>query len=293
MPPDLPLSQSGHTPLEVARRCAQEAARIVMERWGKPQDVRAKGRGNIVTAADLASERAIQAILVAEYPDHSILSEETAGGWVEGQGSRVRGAVTRDPWPLTPGGSGGGWMWVVDPLDGTRNYLSGIPLFCINIALCYDEEPLLGLTYEPVRGEEFRAQQGGGVFLNDRPIHASTKESVMASVLAIDMGYDDARAARALSLVRELWPGMQSVRIIGSAALGLAYAACGRFDLFAHHMLYPWDIAAGILLVREAGGAITDRDGGPVSVRSEGVIAGAPGAHADFLRLAAGRAWRG
>ncbi len=79
----------------------------------------------------------------------------------------------------------------------------------------------------------------------------------MASVLAVDMGYDDGRAARALSLVRELWPGMQSVRIIGSAALGLAYAACGRFDLFVHHMLYPWDIAAGILLVREAGGAIT------------------------------------
>jgi fructose-1,6-bisphosphatase/inositol monophosphatase family enzyme len=184
-------------------------------------------------------------------------------------------------------------MWVVDPLDGTRNYLSGIPLFCINIALCHDEEPLLGLTYEPIRGEEFRAQRGEGAFLNDRPIRASIKESVMASVLALDMGYDDARAARALSLVRELWPGMQSVRIIGSAALGLAYAACGRFDLFVHHMLYPWDIAAGILLVREAGGAITDRDGGPVSIRSEGVIAGAPGAHADLLRLAAGRAWRG
>jgi fructose-1,6-bisphosphatase/inositol monophosphatase family enzyme len=133
---------------------------------------------------------------------------------------------------------------------------------------------------------------GAGAFLNDRPIRASTKESVMASVLAVDMGYDDARAARALSLVGELWPGMQSLRVIGSAALGLAYAACGRFDLFVHHMLYPWDIAAGILLVREAGGAITDRDGGPIGIRSEGVIAGAPGAHADFLRLAEGRNWR-
>jgi fructose-1,6-bisphosphatase/inositol monophosphatase family enzyme len=269
MAPDLPLARSGRTPLEVARRCAHEAARIVMEGLGKEQEVRAKGRGNLVTAADLASERAIQAILAAEYPDHSILSEETA--------TTARGE---------------GWMWVVDPLDGTRNYLSGIPLFCINIALCHNEEPLLGLTFEPVRGEEFRAQLGEGAFLNDRPIRASTKESVMASVLAIDMGYDDARAARALSLVGELWPGMQSVRIIGSAALGLAYAACGRFDLFVHHMLYPWDIAPGILLVREAGGVITDRDGGPVSIRSEGVIAGASGAHADFLRLAAGREWR-
>ena len=269
MPPDLPLSRSGRTAPEVARRCAQEGARIVMEGLGKAQDVRAKGRGNIVTAADLASERAIQEILAVEYPDHSVLSEETA-------------ATARSE----------GWTWVVDPLDGTRNYLSGIPMFCINIALCHNAEPLLGLTFEPVRGEEFFALSGGGAFLNERPIRASTKESVMASVLAIDMGYDDARAGRALSLVRELWPGMQSLRVIGSAALGLAYAACGRFDLFVHHMLYPWDVAAGMLLVREAGGAITDRDGGPVGIRSEGVIAGAPGAHADFLRLAAGRVWR-
>jgi len=269
MPPDLPLSRSGRTAPEVARRCAQEGARIVMEGLGKAQDVRAKGRGNIVTAADLASERAIQEILAVEYPDHSVLSEETA-------------ATARSE----------GWTWVVDPLDGTRNYLSGIPMFCINIALCHNGEPLLGMTFEPVRGEEFFALSGAGAFLNERPIRASTKESVMASVLAIDMGYDDARAGRALSLVRELWPGMQSLRVIGSAALGLAYAACGRFDLFVHHMLYPWDVAAGMLLVREAGGAITDRDGGPVGIRSEGVIAGAPGAHADFLRLAAGREWR-
>jgi len=269
MAPDLPLSRSGRTPLEVARRCAQEGARIVMEGLGQEQEVRAKGRGNLVTAADLASERAIHAILGDEYPDHSILSEETA-------------TTARSE----------GWMWVVDPLDGTRNYLSAIPMFCVNIALCHNEEPLLALTFEPVRGEEFSAQRGEGAFLNDRPIRASTKESVMASVLAVDMGYDDERAARALSLVGELWPGMQSLRVIGSAALGLAYAACGRFDLFVHHMLYPWDIAPGILLVREAGGAITDRDGGPVGIRSEGVIAGAPGAHADFRRLAGGRNWR-
>ena len=269
MAPDLPLSRSGRTPLEVARRCAQEAARIVLDGLGKTQDVRVKGRGNLVTASDMASERAIHAILRDEYPDHSILSEETAS---------------------TAGGEG--WMWVVDPLDGTRNYLSAIPMFCINIALCHDEEPLLALTFEPVRGEEFLALAGGGATLNERPIRASTKESVMASVLAVDMGYDDERAARALSLVRDLWPGMQSLRVIGSAALGLAYAACGRFDLFVHHMLYPWDIAAGILLVREAGGAVTDRDGGPIGIRSEGVIAGAPGAHADFLRLASGREWR-
>ena len=240
-----------------------------MAAFGGLQEVRVKGRGNLVTAADLASERAIHEILAAEYPDHSVLSEETA-------------ATAR----------GEGWMWVVDPLDGTQNYAHGVPFFCINIALCYREEPLVALTYEPVRGEEFWAQKDEGAFVNGERMQVSQKESVQASLLAVDLGYEDERAAHMLTLVHELWPGMQSVRIVGSAALGLAYAACGRFDLFVHHMLYPWDIAAGILLVREAGGAISDRDGGPVGIRSEGAIAGAPRAHADFLRLAAGRPWR-
>jgi len=269
MATDLPSSSSGKSPLEVARLCAREGERIVMAAFGRPQDVRVKGRGNLVTAADLASERAIHEILAAEYPDHSVLSEETAASV-----------------------GGEGWMWVVDPLDGTHNFARGIPFFCINIALCYREEPLVGLTFEPLRGEEFWAQKGEGAFVNGERIEVSQVESVGASLVAVGLGYDDERAGRMLALLHELWPGMQSIRITGSAALGLAYAACGRFDLFVHHVLFPWDSAAGILLVREAGGAMSDRDGGPVSIRSEGAIAGAPGAHADFLRLAAGRPWR-
>lgn len=240
-----------------------------MESFGRVHRVQVKGRGNITTAADLASERAIQEILAAEYPDHTVLSEETA-------------ATTRSD----------DWMWVVDPLDGTRNYASGIPLFCVNIALCHGGETRLALTYDPVRGEEFRAQAGEGAFANGIRMRASQAKSVQASVLAVDLGYDDQRAAHLLSLVREIWPRVQSVRIIGSAALALAYAAAGRFDLMVHHMLFPWDVAAGILLVREAGGLISDRDGGPITIRSEGTIAGGPKVHADFLRLAAGYPWR-
>jgi myo-inositol-1(or 4)-monophosphatase len=264
-----PLSKSGKSPLEVARLCVREGERIVMAAFGRPQDVRVKGRGNLVTAADLASERAIHEILGAEYPDHFLLSEETAAT-----------------------ATGEGWVWVVDPLDGTHNYAHGIPFFCISIALCYREEPLVALTYDPVRGEEFRAQKGEGAFVNDERMQVSQRESVQASLLAVGLGYHDERAGRLLALLQELWPGMQSVRIMGSAALGLAYAACGRFDLFVHHVLYPWDVAAGILLVREAGGTISDRDGRAVGIRSEGTIAGASGAHADFLHLAAGRPWR-
>lgn len=269
MAASLPSSRSGKSALEVARLCAQEGGRIAMQGFGRVQRVQVKGRGNITTAADLASERAIHENLAAEYPDHTVLSEETA-------------ATARSE----------GWMWVVDPLDGTRNYASAIPLFCVNIALCYGGEPRLALTYDPVRGEEFHAEAGQGAFVNGVRMQASQAKSVQASVLAVDLGYDDQRAAYLLSLVRDIWPGVQSVRIIGSAALALAYAAAGRFDLLVHHMLFPWDIAAGILLVREAGGLISDRDGGRITIRSEGTIAGGPKVHADFLRLATGRPWR-
>ena len=280
----LPRSASGLDPLAVARRCAEEGGQIALESFRKPQEVSVKGRGNLVTAADLASERRIQEILSQEYPEHAILSEETA----------ERGAA--GPRAATPAG-GEGWMWVVDPLDGTRNYVSGIPFFCVNIALCHDGEPIVALTYDPVHQEAFCAEKGRGAWLDgpgddSQPLRASSKESVMASVLGIDLGYDDRRAKRMLALAHSLFPGMQSVRIPGSAALGLAYAACGRYDLFVHNYLLPWDLAAGILLVREAGGLITDRDGATISIDSEGCVAGGGAVHADFLRLTEGMPWR-
>jgi len=265
--PELPVSRSGKTAAEVARLCAQEAGRVIMGAFGKTHDVLVKGRGNFLTEADLAAERAGLSLLGGEYPQHEVLAEETAG---EAKGE--------------------GWMWVVDPLDGTHNFSRGIPYFAFNIALCYRRQPLLGLTYAPATGEEFFAERGAGLTVNGEPARASAAERLGDCVLGVDLGYDDARAARMLELVAEVWP-VQSVRVMGSAALGLAYAACGRYDLFLHHFLYPWDVAAGIVLVREGGGAIVDRDGGAVSIASEGVVAGAPAVE-EMLSLARGRPWR-
>jgi myo-inositol-1(or 4)-monophosphatase len=273
---DLPVSTSGATALQVARRCADEGGRLARGRFRKPQEVSVKGRGNLVTATDVDIEHLIQALLAREYPQHAVLSEETAG-------LEVRGSKLEE------------WMWVVDPLDGTRNYVSGLPLFCVNVALCHQGEPVVAVTHDPLHGETFWAEKGGGAHLSagsDQLCHVSDKPSLQASVLGFDMGYSDRRAAHMLALLRELWPGMQALRICGSAALGLAYAACGRYDLFVHHYLFPWDLAAGILLVREAGGVITNRDGSPIRIDSEGVVAGAAAAHADFLRLAGSRPWR-
>ena len=256
-----PVAVSGRSAIEVARACAQEAGERALARFRQPQDVSVKGRGNLVTQTDLEIESYLQEALVREFPDQRVLSEETA--------------TETDT---------AGWVWIVDPIDGTRNFVSGIPFFCINLALCHDGEPAVAVTHDPNQGETFWAERGGGAWVNERPARASDKPTVLASVLGVDLGYDDRRGLAALRLVQELFPGVQSIRIPGSAALGLAYAACGRYDLFLHHYLFPWDIAAGILLVREAGGTITDREGHPPTLTSQTVIAGGPQVHADFLR---------
>lgn len=266
---DLPNSRNGMKALDVAIRAAKEAGRIIVERYRSDIKVQHKGRGNIVTDVDLLVERETIAFLREEYPTHGILSEES---------------VKEE--------SSSGYTWIVDPLDGTRNYASGVPMFSVNLALVLGGEVILGITYDPLRNELFWAQKGRGAFLNDAPISVSSNETVKASLIGSDMGYDDEKARRALELVLALWPGMQSMRIMGSAALGLAYAACGRLDLYFHHSLAPWDIVSGILLVKEAGGVITDRDGGPVGIHSSGVIASNKAIHADFLKLTEGLAWR-
>jgi myo-inositol-1(or 4)-monophosphatase len=261
---ELPPSTSGRAAEEVARVCAEEAARIIMGRYGGREEVLAKGRGNFLTETDLAVHNAVLDILRAEYPDHRVLSEEGSKDATERQS---------------------GWLWVVDPIDGTHNFSQGNPHFCFTIALCQGGEPVLGLTRAPVTGDEFFATKGGGLRVNGEPATVSDTPSLAESVLGVDLGYDDERAAKLLSLLMSIWPGVQAVRVMGSAALGLAFAACGRFDLYVHHFLYPWDLAAGVLLVREAGGVVLDRDGGPAGLGSDALIAGAPGVAQDFLGL--------
>ena len=261
IPDTIPIARSGRSAMEVARLCAQEAGRRALTRFRQPQEINVKGRGNLVTETDLEIETYLKETLLEEFPDHRILSEETA--------SETDTA---------------GWVWVADPLDGTRNFVSGIPFFCVNLALCHDGVPVVAVTQDPNHDETFWAERGGGAWVNDQPARASDKQTVQDSVLGVDLGYDDDRGRAALQVVSRLFPGYQCVRIPGSAALGLAYAACGRFDIFLHHYLFPWDIAAGILLVQEAGGTITDRDGGPAAITSLTAIAGGAQAHADLLR---------
>ena len=167
--------------------------------------------------------------------------------------------------------------------------------------IAHGDEVVLGVTHDPARREVFWAERGQGAFLNPStssghcgsPILVSERPSLQASVVGFDMGYIDEWGRRNLELALGLWPGMQALRVMGSGALGLAYVAAGRLDIYFHHTLYPWDIAAGILLVEEAGGIVTDAGGGHITYHSPSIIAAGPSVHADFLKLTEGLPWRG
>ena len=259
----LPLSVSGRPALEVATEAARRAGQVLMSHYRTGLEVRHKGRGNVVTEADLLAERAILDLIQAEFPDDTIMSEES---------ERQEGSSPH--------------IWIIDPLDGSKNYAYGLPHFCVAIGLTQGSEPLLGVTYDPLKDELYYAQRGKGAFLNGMPIHVSEKPTVRESLVGLDLGYDDATGKKVLELIHGIWPGVQGFRIMGSIGMGLAYVASGRLDLYFHQYSYPWDMASGIPLVREAGGVITDRAGMPIAVTSRGILAGNASVHADFLKIA-------
>jgi myo-inositol-1(or 4)-monophosphatase len=219
------------------------------------------GRSNIVTDVDLLSEQKIIELLREEYPDFGIITEESAD--VAGDSS---------------------YSWIIDPIDGTRNYAHGVPHFCVAIALAEGEDVALGVIHDPVREETFSVEKGQGAFLNGSSIAVSTRITLQTSLVGFDMGYNAERAREMLEVANALWPGVEAVRVMGSAALGLAYAACGRLDLYINLSLSTWDLAAGMLLVREAGGLVTDPDGQPSTASSSSIIAANQSVYEEFMR---------
>ena len=162
----------------------------------------------------------------------------------------------------------------------------------MSVALWDGDVPLAGVLLDPIRNETFAAAAGRGASLNGAPARVSSETELREALLGFDMGYKGPEGKLLLAALADLWPGFQSARMMGSAALGVAYAGCGRLDLYAHHYLQPWDIAAAIIFVREAGGVVTDLRGGPATPRSGSIAAGAPRIHELFLAATAGSAWR-
>ena len=265
----LPPSVSGRTALEVSVDAAQRAGQVIRERFLTEKEIRFKGRADIVTDVDLEAERIILDLVQSEYPQFSILSEES-----------------------NPIDTGSPFTWVIDPIDGTRNFAEGIPHFCVVVALAKGADTVMGVTYDPIKEETFTAQLGQGAHLNGEPMAVSTRQEVPDCVLGFDLGYVDQKAGTALDMIRYLWPGFQTMRLMGSSALGMAYAAAGRVDLYFHHSLSPWDSACGLLLAREAGGNVVDRQGRDANLFTASVIVSSQRLIDRFLEATEGLEWR-
>ena len=248
---------------------SRKAGEIIRERFLTDKEIRFKGRADIVTDVDLAAEKVILDLVRSEFPQFSILSEES-----------------------DPIETGSPFRWVIDPIDGTRNFAEGIPHFCVVVALARGSEMVVGVTYDPIKEETFSAELGKGAFLNGEPISVSSREQIPNCVLGFDLGYVDQKAATALDMIRELWPGFQTMRLMGSSALGMAYAAAGRIDLYFHHSLSPWDSASGLLLAREAGGNVVDRQGQNANLFTPSVIVSSQQLLDRFMEATDGMEWR-
>lgn len=224
-----------------------------------------KGDIDLVTRIDLAAEAAIQAVLVARTPDIPILAEESGG---------ARSATTR---------------WIVDPLDGTTNFVHGFPAYAVSIGLQVDGVMEAGCIYDPLRDHLYTATRGGGAACNGERLRVSSTSSLGDALLLTGFPYDrQQRAAAYLRIVQAFLERCRGLRRAGAAALDFAHIAAGRADGFWEFGLSPWDVSAGVLLVEEAGGVVTDMSGGPLDLNAPQVLATNGQIHTEMTRILAG-----
>ena len=250
--------------LIIAIQAARKAGNYLLEALPNKRNITKKGVVDIVTEADRQAEKIIYEIISKTYPDDQFLAEE---GTADGGDSDL--------------------TWVVDPLDGTTNYAHRFPVFCVSIALVEKGIPQVGCIYNPNLDECFTAHRGEGAFLNREPIHVSANDQLINSLLATGFPYDirESDQDNMNNFYTFYKKGAQAVRRAGSAALDLAYTACGRFDGFWEMKLHAWDIAAGILLVEEAGGKVTNFSGGPVDLFKGEVLASNGNIHVTMQKV--------
>jgi myo-inositol-1(or 4)-monophosphatase len=250
--------------LNVMVAAATKAARGLQRDFGEVENLQVsrKGPADFVSAADHRSEAVIRAELERARPSYGFLMEESG----ESKGT--------DPQH----------RWIVDPLDGTTNFLHGIPQFAISIALERQGKLQAAVVYDPISDELFTAERGSGAFLNDRRLRVAARQNFADCVIATGMPFKGRGGeARYLEELAGIMPQVAGIRRFGSAALDLAWVAAGRFDGFWEHGLQPWDLAAGILIIREAGGFATDLKGGDQMLETGAIVAGNEAVHGQLL----------
>ena len=252
--------------LNFAIDVARDAGGLLMQRLGAAK-ITNKGDIDLVTESDLASENLIIERIRSYYPQHGILAEES--------GEAV----------LVDGGKRSEWKWIIDPLDGTTNYAHSYPFFCVSIALEHAGVLEAGVVYDPVRDEMFAAERGNGATLNDRKITVSSVDELKDAMLCTGFPYDVRERPDFTRDFANFTMAAQAVRRDGSAALDLAYIACGRFDGFWEDGLSPWDIAAGTILIQEARGKVSNFEDEPLSIYTKKVLASNGLVHDAMLRV--------
>lgn len=251
--------------INVAIEAAREAGMFLRQNLGKVKNIQRKENQekNLVTEIDRKSEALILSIIRKHYPSHEILAEE--------------------------GGAGAGssdYRWIIDPLDGTTNFTHGFPVFCVSIGLELRGELIAGVIYDPNFDELFTAERGGGAFLNGKRMRVSACESLAESMLVTGFPYNIRENPRhAVEHFVNFLMASQAVRRMGSAAIDLAYVAAGRYEGFWEVALNPWDMAAGALIVQEAGGRLSDFSGRPFDVYRQEILASNGPIHEEMMKI--------
>jgi myo-inositol-1(or 4)-monophosphatase len=247
----------------IAVRAARQAGSVLLRYHDRVDalTVSEKRANDYVSEVDRAAEQAIIQTIRKAYPDHAILAEESGAH------------------------AGNEYQWIIDPLDGTTNYLHGIPQFAISIALLHRGKLEAGVVYDPLRDEMFSADQGGGAYLNDRRIRVTEQKGLRGALLGTGIPFRDQRFVdNYLGMMKSLMRDTAGIRRPGSAALDFAYVACGRYDGFWELGLSIWDFAAGALLVKEAGGVVSDIAGGDRYLETGNVITAGVRLHGDMVK---------
>jgi len=244
-----------------ATQIAREAGALLMEHFRRRVTIEYKGDADLVTVADRESEALIRQRIREQWPSHDILGEE--GGLQD---------------------SGSDYRWYVDPLDGTTNFAHGFPVFCVSMALEYKGQRVAGVIYDPTRDELFAAERGSGAYLNHQRIRVSKTANLAESLVATGFPSHKRHKNPNIFFYHQITLRTHGVRRAGSAALDLCYVACGRFDGFWEFNLNPWDTAAGVMIVEEAGGKISNFRGGPFELTSRETLASNGLVHEALLR---------
>jgi myo-inositol-1(or 4)-monophosphatase len=249
---------------EAAKRAALAAGAFVAERFasGRTGKIAVKGRSDFVTEVDTASEDMIRGMLTAAFPAIGFLAEETAETQTNAE------------------------FWIIDPLDGTTNFIHGYPAIGVSIALMEGGRLTVGCVYDPLRRELFDAEAGGGACLNGSPIRVSGGRSLVAGLLGTGFPFSAPRHIEPyLGSFRDLFEGCRDIRRAGAAVLDLSHVAAGRLDGFWELYLKPWDMAAGALIVREAGGIVSDFFGNPEFLEAGNIVAASPALHGPIVEV--------